>query len=73
MSNNIVHDDMASTSIVAAVAAATDHFAIIVGVEVLHIDSAKAIELDDLVGSMESASAVDVGGTAGLFESPASR
>lgn len=73
MSNYIVHDDMASSSVVAAVTTATDHFTIVIGVKVLHIDCAEAVELDDLVSGVESASTVDVGSTAGLLQSAANR
>lgn len=66
--NNIVENQVARTPVVAAVAAAAAHLAVVLRVEVLDADGAEAVELDDLVSGGEGPAAVDVGGAAGLFE-----
>lgn len=67
MSDHIVHDNVTSASIVAAVATASDNLTIVISIKVFDVDSAEAVKLNDLVRCMEGSSPVDVGGTTGLF------
>ncbi len=67
-SNNVVQQEVARTAVVAAVAAAAGHLAVVVGVKVLDTDSPEAVELDDLVRGVERPAANDVRGAAGLLE-----
>lgn len=71
MGNYIVHDNMTSASVVAAVATASDNLAVIIGVEVFHVDGAEAVKLNNFVSCVEGSSSVNVGGTAGLLQSAA--
>ena len=66
--NDVVQDNVARGAVVAAVAAAASHLAVVVGVEVLDTDRPEAVELDDLVSGVERAAANDVRGAAGLLE-----
>jgi len=69
LGDGALDDDVAGAAVVAAVAAAADQLAVVVGVEVLDLDRPEAVELDDLVGGLEGAAAVDVRSSRGLLES----
>jgi hypothetical protein len=59
---------VARAAVVATVAAAADNLAIVFGVEVLNIERAEAVELEDLVCGLEGAASDNVGGTTALFD-----
>jgi hypothetical protein len=66
--DDVVQNDVAGATIVGAVATAADNFAIVFRVEVLDLNGATAIELHDLISSLESTTAIDVRSAAGLLE-----
>lgn len=66
--DRVLDDDVARLAVVGAVAAAARELAVVVGVEALDLDSAEAVELEDLVGGLEGAAAVDVRGSRALLE-----
>lgn len=59
--------DVARTAVALAVAAAPDELAVVLCVEIGDGDAGAAIELDDLVGGVESTAAVDVSGAGTLL------
>jgi hypothetical protein len=61
-------DEVPRATIAGAVPAASRYFSVVVGIEVLHLDRAASVELDDLVIGVERAAAVDVRRAAGLLE-----
>lgn len=67
-SNHVVHDDVARAAVVGAVAAASHHLTVIIGVEVLDLDCAPSIKLDNLIRGFECTSTIDVGSATGLLE-----
>lgn len=62
--NDVVDDNIAGTTIVRAVTAASGDFAIVFGVEILDLNSATSVELNDLVVCIEGTTSVNVGSTA---------
>lgn len=66
--DDVVHNKVACPAVVLAVAAAPGNFAIVLDIEVLDVDGPEPVELDHLVGSMESAATNDVACAAGLEE-----
>lgn len=68
---DVVHDDVPGAAVAAAVAAAADDLAVVLGVEVLDVERAEAVELEDLVVGLEGAAADDVGSAAGLLDGSA--
>lgn len=66
--DGVLDDDVAGAAVAGTVAAAAHDLAVILGVKVPDTDSAPAVELEDLVLSLEGAAAVDVGGPGGLLE-----
>lgn len=69
--DDVVQEDVAGFAVVAAVAAAPHDLAVVVGVEVPDVERSEAVELEDLIGGLEGASAVDVRRAARLFDGPA--
>lgn len=67
-SHRVLDDEVTGTTVALAVTAAARELAVVVGIEVLDVDGAAAVELEDLVAGVESATAVDVGSSAGLLE-----
>lgn len=66
--DRVLDDDVAGTRVVLAVTAATHQLAVVLGVEVLDLDSALAVELEDFVVGVESTTTVDVRGARALLE-----
>lgn len=67
-SDRVLDDHVARTAVVLAVTAAADQLAVVLGIEVLDLDGATAVELNDLIVSVESATTVNEGCAAGLLE-----
>lgn len=60
LSNDTVNDNVTGTSVARAVTTAANKFTVVVGIEVLDLDSSTTVELDDLVLSLEGTTAIDV-------------
>lgn len=58
--NNAVHDDVPCAAIVTAVSARACYFPVVIGVEILDLYGAEAVELDDLVTCFEGTATVDI-------------
>jgi hypothetical protein len=67
--HNIVDAHISRPAVAGAVSAAAHHFSVVLGIKVLDLHGAPAVELHNLVGRLESATTVDVRRAAALFES----
>jgi hypothetical protein len=61
--SDVFDDNVSRASIVLAITARSDKLAIVLDVEVRNLNSAAAVELDNLVGSVESTASADNRGT----------
>lgn len=68
MRHDVVHDDVSGSSVARAVSARSHDLSVVAGVEVLDVDRAAAVELDDFVRGLPGAAADDVRGSGGLLE-----
>lgn len=67
-SHRILDNDVAGPAVARAVTAAANDLAIVLSEEVLDAHRASTVELEDLVGGLESTAAIDVRGAGGLLE-----
>lgn len=68
LGDNTLDVDLAGPTVALAVAAVADQLAIVLDVEVVDVQSATAVELEDLVLGAERTTTVDGGGTRLLLE-----
>lgn len=68
-SSDVVDDDVSGTTVTLAVSTVANQLAVVLDVKVRDIDGTAAVELDNLVGGVESTATLDEGGTGLLLES----
>lgn len=68
LGDDAVDVDDAGAAVAGAVAAAADHLAVILGVKVVDVQRAAAVELENLVRGTEGTTTVDGGGTGRMLE-----
>lgn len=68
MSNDIVHDDVSRPAVAGAVATASYHLTVVIGVKVLDLDGTSSVKLHNLVRGFECTSTVDIRSAARLLE-----